>query len=245
MALGRGNSGGGTFGTQNLSVAVDAGSQSNRFLEVDIVIYSSSDLYTSATYAGVAVDYVQKGQGVQNTGNYLYKLGFKAPASGSNTLVVNFSSNPGGPSWGYQVYTDAHQTTQFDVQVQRNQASSTSFAPTLTTITNGCFITLGYRMPSGNFTAGANTQLLSVGWAGAGSGDQIADTPTTQTVGLQTLNITTSGAASGWDGLLATILPVAAVGPTNVKTWDGLALASVKTVDGLAIASVKTINGLN
>src|SRR5258706_7021222 len=35
------------------------------------------------------------------------------------------------------------------------------------------------------------------------------------------------------------------VGPVNVKTWDGLSLASVKTINGLAIASVKTINGLN
>lgn len=31
---------------------------------------------------------------------------------------------------------------------------------------------------------------------------------------------------------------------TNIKTVDGLAVASVKTVNGLAIASVKTINGL-
>jgi hypothetical protein len=33
-------------------------------------------------------------------------------------------------------------------------------------------------------------------------------------------------------------------GPANVKTVDGLALASIKTVNGLAIASVKSIDGL-
>lgn len=32
-------------------------------------------------------------------------------------------------------------------------------------------------------------------------------------------------------------------GPTNVKTYNGLAAASVKTINGLAIASVKTDNG--
>lgn len=35
-----------------------------------------------------------------------------------------------------------------------------------------------------------------------------------------------------------------AVGPVNMKTWDGLATASIKTMDGLAIGSVKTWNGL-
>lgn len=35
-----------------------------------------------------------------------------------------------------------------------------------------------------------------------------------------------------------------AVGPANVKTYNGLAAASVKSVNGLAIASVKTFNGL-
>jgi hypothetical protein len=36
----------------------------------------------------------------------------------------------------------------------------------------------------------------------------------------------------------------AASGPTNVKTVNGLAIASVKTKDGLAIASIKSINGV-
>jgi hypothetical protein len=34
-------------------------------------------------------------------------------------------------------------------------------------------------------------------------------------------------------------------GPANVKTVQGLAIASVKTAQGLAIASVKTVQGLN
>lgn len=50
------------------------------------------------------------------------------------------------------------------------------------------------------------------------------------------------GAAA--DGYTQAFDYTAVVGPANVKTVDGLALASVKTVDGLAIASVKTINGL-
>jgi len=36
-----------------------------------------------------------------------------------------------------------------------------------------------------------------------------------------------------------------AVGPTNMKTWNGLASASINTMNGLAIASVKTWNGLS
>jgi hypothetical protein len=36
-----------------------------------------------------------------------------------------------------------------------------------------------------------------------------------------------------------------ASGPANIKTVNGLAIASVKTINGLAIGSVKTYNGLN
>ncbi len=36
----------------------------------------------------------------------------------------------------------------------------------------------------------------------------------------------------------------AAAGPANIKTVDGLVIASVKTINGLAIASVKNVNGL-
>lgn len=38
--------------------------------------------------------------------------------------------------------------------------------------------------------------------------------------------------------------PTAAYSTTDIKTYNGLAVASVKTKNGLAIASVKTINGL-
>jgi hypothetical protein len=50
----------------------------------------------------------------------------------------------------------------------------------------------------------------------------------------------------GGDGkiIVITYYDTAAAGPTNVKTWNGLALASVKTINGLAIASVKSINQL-
>lgn len=34
-------------------------------------------------------------------------------------------------------------------------------------------------------------------------------------------------------------------GPTNVKTVDGVAIASVKTMNGVAIGSIKTINGVS
>ena len=35
-----------------------------------------------------------------------------------------------------------------------------------------------------------------------------------------------------------------ASGPSNVKTWNGIALSSVKTINGVAIANIKSINGI-
>lgn len=34
------------------------------------------------------------------------------------------------------------------------------------------------------------------------------------------------------------------VGPTNLKTWNGVTSVNIKTIDALALASVKTVNGL-
>lgn len=47
-----------------------------------------------------------------------------------------------------------------------------------------------------------------------------------------------------WAAYIATMLPVAAAWPANLKTINWLAKASVKTVNWLAIASVKTFNWL-
>lgn len=35
-----------------------------------------------------------------------------------------------------------------------------------------------------------------------------------------------------------------AVGPANVKSWNGVALSDIKSINGLAIASIKSINGV-
>jgi hypothetical protein len=43
---------------------------------------------------------------------------------------------------------------------------------------------------------------------------------------------------------LVDYVPSTTVGPTKLKTWNGLATAKIKTINGLAIAKVKTINGL-
>lgn len=65
-------------------------------------------------------------------------------------------------------------------------------------------------------------------------------------------DVWTGGSATPWGADItslsgpidAYITYTVAGGPVNVKTVNGLAIASVKTVNGLAIASVKTINGL-
>lgn len=44
--------------------------------------------------------------------------------------------------------------------------------------------------------------------------------------------------------MVEAVFAVAAAGPANLKTWNGLAKASIKTIDGLALASVKTVDGL-
>ncbi len=41
------------------------------------------------------------------------------------------------------------------------------------------------------------------------------------------------------------VITITAAGPTGIKTWDSVAIASVKTVNGVATGSIKTINNVS
>lgn len=62
--------------------------------------------------------------------------------------------------------------------------------------------------------------------------------------GANTFAATTSGTPF-WCGYVAGFAPVAAAGPANVKTWDGVTQSTgIKTYNGLALASTKTVIGV-
>lgn len=191
---------------------------------------------TSVTYNGVSMTELVSAQASNAIKASLFYL--VGPSTGSNTVSVSFNT----PSSGVMRARSASFTgVTATPTVNDAQAglSGTSLSLTLTNSTTGAVGVMisGIAGASGFTASGSETQI------GTTSSDSGLDTAmwylggnSNISMGVTFPDATRAGAAL--------LLTPPAVGPANMKTWDGLATASVKTMDGLAIASVKTWNGL-
>ena len=176
----------------------------------------------------------------------------------SSSMTSPVIQNPGNHSYAVIItFRGVNQSTPINISAGNSGigGGSTSNCTTVTTTVNDCLIALltarGRDSTDMQSTSASNANLANITQRnnagttnGNGGGIVIytADFATAGATGTSTINYSASPLSYG--AITVAIAP-AASGPANVKTVDGLAIASVKTVDDLAIASVKTINGLN
>lgn len=139
------------------------------------------------------------------------------PASGTNTIAVTSSGNCTAIA---SSFTGAKQSGQPDSFGVNNNASGTSsLAVSTTVVAADCLLVGGVSEDQGSgATGGTNTTVRDF----TGQGLNIADSGTsTIGTGSQALNYTMGGS---WlfRGITASIAPVAASGPTSVKTVNGV-----------------------
>lgn len=199
---------------------------------------TSYDVVTGVTYNGVAMTQLAKIDcGIAVQGVYLY--GLLAPATGANNIVVSASTTTDVLELKSLSYTGVKQSGLPDASDTSNGALVTSISNDITTILDNCWAVMwSWSERLLNATAGVTARLgaNSQSWIGDSNGVISPAGSFTGTLSLSSANRV--------GAIMVSFAPPAS-GPANVKTWDGLALASVKTIDGLAIASVKTIDGLN
>lgn len=207
----------------------------NLVLIVGVIGDITGDNLTGVTYAGVALTYITKLKATNDRWNYLY--GLINPATGENLIAVSGLTyrQISGVS-----YTGCSQAAQPDSIGTAHQWAGAETSITLTTTV----------VAANSWMVG--TMYAPGGYAGSGgSAIRVAtdrgaivffDSNAALAAGSQ--SITATFTSNVCLGLIVSIAPVAAAGPANLKTWNGLAKASVKTINGLAIASVKTWNGL-
>lgn len=161
-----------------------------------------------------------------------------APATGSNNVVINMSGNVaiGAASASY---TGAKQSAP--AVFGNNRAdSATSVSKSLTSTADNSWMIAGFtnNFAATSWTAGTNTTIRKGDqWAGIGDRNAV-----TTPAGSETLAVNLGSSASLM--MFAAFIEPPPTGPSNLKTFNGLATASVKTINGLAIASVKSVNGL-
>lgn len=170
------------------------------------------------------------------------------PATGSNNIVVSFSSSLAYYQLCAVSFTGVKQTTPFGTPVTAFSNSSVtdhdSAALTTTVANSWALDTYVYGSDGGSIIADSSQTLR------ASSRNGITGQIYTKLVaspGSTQMDTSVSGTTNNFSHSTVEMFEASASpsGPANVKTVNGLAKASVKTVNGLAMASIKTINGLN
>lgn len=197
---------------------------------------------TGVTYNSVAMTSIGVTRGFSNTGTgivYMFYLG--NPATGANNVVVTFNTSLDA---GDRVTSISSSYTGTDTAsplggVATGPAAGETISAAVTTTRSDSLIIgiLGWMNSNLDSWNGTELQIN-------GSGPRAqAQYKSAVSVGSNPLTWTWGGATTG--GAVAMELKSPITGPANVKTWNGLPLASIKTINGLAVESIKTINGLN
>jgi hypothetical protein len=215
------------------SVAV---SGSNTVGFVYVVGESASDQITAVTWGGVSMTKIAAVQTPTDRYASLWWI-----ANPSSSATISFTGGTFWRSFSFY-YTGAAQTGQPDSFATNTNTASTSITAATTVVGSNCWLVMCQKDKTGGITYTAANSLASMRANADAGGIAIGDSNGTVLSGSRTGGMT-SGTSSDHGAIVFSIAE-AVSGPTTVKTWDGVAIASVKTVDGTAIASVKSINGL-
>lgn len=211
---------------------------SNLCLLVSVFNFGLGDVTTGVTYGGVAMTQLAK-VATDATG-YQYIYGLLAPPTGANAIVAT-ASTPVNWYLSAASYTGVSQTGLPDASTGVSTSGTTSFSVSVTTVANNCWLVLGLRNSDGTGrTAGANT-LVRVTCA-ASSDMGILDSNGARSIGSNALAYTTSNSTNGYHTMVS-IAPVAAAGPTNLKSLDANLKANIKSYNGNVLANIKSISG--
>lgn len=200
----------------------------------------STDFAITATYNSVSMTAVTSGflnsaSNGRQTNFYLIN-----PATGANNIVFtpNASANMTSVNTSY---TGAKQSSQPDASGTVSSSISAGGTQTLSITVVAANSWIVASAHGAGDLPNASTGFTSRGTNGNSRG---GDSNGPLSAGSNSSSVTNSGAGAESVSMIGISIAPVPVGPANVKTVNGLAVASVKTVNGLAIASVKSINGL-
>ena len=214
------------------------GTDANRILFVGADC-DDGDYITGITYNGNAMTLLDKQLDGSTVYEYLYYL--VNPTSGVNDIVTTASQSVSALRQWAVSYSGASQTGIPDATAKHYVASSATDSIAVTTVANNCWALACVRAGGNTLVAGANTTARATGDYSQYCNFFDNNGPKTP-AGSVTLAFSTAGAGN-WNVIAASFKPYLVI-TSNIKSFNGLAIASVKTIDGLVTASVKSVNGL-
>lgn len=217
----------------SVTVSVTVPTGSNRVLVVGHG-HSGSAGTVSGTFNG---DSLTLGPSESLNGVTRRMLYLVAPDEGTFDLVINTSNSVNNSAWGLTI-TGADQAAP-NVQGSNAVDGTAEMPINMTTTADDCWLFAhAYMNGAVSFDTGATTLGMTTATYGYYSGGSVG------AAGAKSMTISSNAGSPYGMTVGMGFKPQVDSGPTNMKTWDGLAKAGVKTMDGLALASVKTWNGL-
>lgn len=203
---------------------------------------ASNPASMSATYNGVSMTSLTSQYGRSAFSQYgMAVFGLINPASGAHTLAWN----GGGDSARCIAvsYTGVSQTGLPDATSKSTITSGTTKTQSITTVAQNCWVAYQAYCNAGNVSISSGATLRQQS-PGRNNDDWIGDTNAAVSAGSNSASFAFSSVA--WAGFQAvSFAPVAASGPANVKTWDGVTQSTgIKTYMGVALASTKSVMGV-
>ncbi len=214
------------------------GSQLILFVSVVDDTTNGADKIAGVTYAGVSMTRIISM--FNNPGNeplFLYML--TAPATGANNVVITSTANITVSSAAVS-YTGAAQSGQPDATSANFTIGNSATCTTNVVAANCWVIAAGSDGAIGSPTAGTGINAVRTTMTfEAVTGDSNG------TVSTGNYNTTFNRTGGAIAVVAASFAPFTAVGPTTVKTWNGITQSTgIKTYQGVALASVKSVNGV-
>lgn len=212
---------------------------SNLVLVVGVQADSAADP-TGITYNSVAMT---KATSILNSGIESSIWYLASPATGANNIVVTFAAAHYHNAFGISL-TGCDTTSPVD-GTNTGTGSTNDAAITVTTSVSGSWrVASVFHNRNSSRTAISGSTIRTDVLETTDSFRGISVTEQAGATGAVSLGETMGTASDGW-WIAAMGVKAPVSGPANVKTWDGLAIASMKTLDALATGSIKTIIGLN
>lgn len=195
---------------------------------------------TGVTYDSVSMTKIGSAR-VNGNDVWVHLYALLAPNTGTHDAVASRTAGVEGFYIFVRSYTGVDQGTAIgSLPNQTGQGGNvTSFTGTVTTTADNSYTAMVAYGRGGSNTAGAGTVVIqqqdeSGSWQSNGA---------VATAGSTTLTVNQS---NGWYGyVIVGFAPSTIVGPTSVKTWDGVTQSTgVNTYLGTALASVKSVDGI-
>ncbi len=214
----------------------------NLFLAV-LVNIAQGDLIVSITYpkgaTPTALTLANKTSPNGGAGAELYLYYMVAPDTGANNIVVVVTGTD-AVRVAAASYTGVSQGAIDSSNTGVGNSGTLTAATTV--VASSCWLVgAGYSDTGVTLVAGAQTFVRKIPTGNA----YIALLDSNGTVGTGSQALTATSNSGLWNMNVLSVAPVAAAGPANVKTKDGVTQSTgIKTYEGLALASVKSVEGV-